>query len=127
MARKHVVKYRATERKFSLTSLAGNLHQHFCRNRDCRTVYEDNCHEPQVNRCCTPCSKEVPGWGIRTGVASRTWRWREPSLCCYGNCAVVTTKDVIERYKLAGPGPWFQCKSCFKAHGWPCANVNERK
>ena len=98
------------------TKLASIWHLHFCVNRECRLTYECNggvgfCADPSKNGRCRPCrGKTRSGWD---GT-------RDPQECCHGNCEQVTDKAELIRYRLAGPGPWFQCKTCARCHGWPC-------
>lgn len=94
--------------------LAETWHLHFCSDRDCRLVYECAAHEcPDVakNTRCPLCRGQIrPAW-----VSAR-----DPQECCLGNCTQVTRPDELIRYRLAGPGPWFQCDTCARSHGWPC-------
>ena len=126
MARRQVVKQQPVQRTHSVAELAGKRHSHFCRDRECRNWYEDACSTPEKNDLCHTCipmerrdrsAPERPRWAVA----------RDPRECCIGNCAQVTDRTEIKRYSLAGPGPWFQCKTCARCHGWPCATPNERK
>ena len=90
--------------------LAEKAHFHFCSDRDCRLIYEDACPEPQTNHLCQACR------GHRRGLITP----RDPQECCLGNCEQVIAPDDLLRYALAGPGPWFQCRTCRRSHGWPC-------
>lgn len=111
MRRKAVVKYQPTAPTYSVAKLAGRRHVHFCSDRECRMAYECACDEPEVNGRCNLCrGTRRPLW-----VANR-----DPQDCCVNNCAQITDKAELHRYQLAGPGPWFQCKSCARCHGWPC-------
>lgn len=111
MKRKAVIKHLPTQRSFSLSGLAGKPHFHFCRERDCRLVYEDRCGEPEENGLCQ----------LHRGLRRALIAIRDPQECCIGNCVQVIEKEHIFRYLLAGPGPWFQCRTCARCHGWPCA------
>lgn len=112
MARQ-VIHYRKNDvRERSLSSLAGDFHFHFCVERECRLIYSDRCDDVRTNGRCH----------AHRGVARRPiWvSSRDPQECCMGNTEQVKGDDLV-RYALAGPGPWFQCSSCYRAHGWPCA------
>lgn len=99
--------------------LAKTWHFHTCADRDCRVMYECyGCDDATKNGRCHACR----------GLRRPTWDLiRDPQPCCQGNCVLVTSKDQLVRYHLAGPGPWFQCKTCARCHGWPCNNPPERK
>lgn len=89
-------------------------HLHFCADRDCRLVYEcgpGDCPDVSKNERCRLCR------GLRRPIWVAA---RDPQECCIGNCLQVASPDELLRYRLAGPGPWFQCKSCARCHGWPC-------
>lgn len=102
----------------AFTQVGKSWHLHFCSNRDCRIVYDDyRCDDVTKNGRCHRCrGLERPVWDAS----------RDPHECCVGNCTQVTQPDEIVRYRLAGPGPWFQCKTCARCHGWLCS-PNERK
>lgn len=90
----------------------GKAHLHFCVERDCRLIYEDACEDVASNgRCHTHRGARRPIWMSA----------RDPQECCIGNCEMVADPDELHRYRLAGPGPWYQCKTCARTHGWPCA------
>lgn len=110
MRRKAVVHQQPVKKKPSLTQLAGRHHHHFCSNRDCRLIYEDDCSDPGVNGRCHLCR------GVRRPTF---YPIRDPQECCIGNCVQVVDTDRLLIHKLAGPGPWFQCKTCARCHGWP--------
>jgi hypothetical protein len=96
----------------SMSKMAGEAHLHSCAARDCRLVYEDSCNTPGENGRCHVCRNvRRPVWA----------EGRDPRDCCWGNCEQVTDKVQIRRYALAGPGPWYQCRTCARTHGWPCA------
>lgn len=96
----------------AFTALRKTWHLHFCSDRTCRLVYECYaCDDVAKNGRCQACR------GVRRPVYISA---RDPQPCCLGNCAQVTDQAEIVRYKLAGPGPWFQCKTCARCHGWPC-------
>ena len=111
MRRKAVIRTQPVTRRPSVAELAGRDHFHFCRDRDCRLIYEDRCADPAQNGRCRVCL------GLRRPVWDGD---RDPQPCCLGNCSLVTDKDALIRHQLAGPGPWFQCGTCARAHGWPC-------
>lgn len=112
MRRKAVIHHKQTVRVRSMASLAGEAHLHFCSERECRKVYEDCCLNPAANGRCHECR------GVRRPIWMSA---RDPQRCCQGNCAHVTNKATLRRYNLAGPGPWYQCKTCARVHGRPCA------
>lgn len=112
MTRRTLIHHKKTERVPSLASLAGDAHLHYCGTRECRKVYEDCCETPGVNGRCHECR----------GVRRPIWMVaREPRPCCLGGSAQVINKKELRRYSLAGPGPWYQCKTCARVHGWPAA------
>lgn len=111
MKRKAVIKNKPTTRGIALSELAGQPHFHFCSDRTCRLLYEDACKDPTTNGRCQTCR------GVRRALITI----RDPQECCLGNCTQVTDKQQIIRYSLAGPGPWFQCRTCARCHGWSCA------
>lgn len=121
MRRKAVVHHRTGHAKTPqgvFTELAKTYHFHFCVNRDCRQFYEDyRCEDPSKNKRCHQCR------GLETPLM---YEPREPRDCCWGNTEVVTRPENLIRFKLAGPGPWFQCRTCARCHGWPCNDHNER-
>lgn len=88
----------------------GKPHFHFCSDRECRLIYEDNCRAPERNGRCQACR------GQRRPLTAT----RDPQECCINNCQQVIHPDDLLRYALAGPGPWYQCITCRRAHGWPC-------
>lgn len=122
MRRAAVIHYKATTRTTSLADVYRKLgdtwHLHYCTDRRCRLVYEcHGCPDASTNKRCQTCrNHRRPIWVIA----------RDPHPCCRGNCALVTDKDQLIRYRLAGPGPWFQCKTCARCHGWPLTEP-ERK
>ena len=109
---RQAIHYKQAEKKpRSKRQLSGQFHLHFCSNPDCRLVYTDACKTLDVNARCHACR----------GVRRPVWvSARDPQECCIGNCFMVTNEDEIVRYKLAGPGPWFQCTKCARVHGWTC-------
>lgn len=111
MRRKAVIKSKATTKIPGLSKLAGVAHFHFCANRECRLIYEDNCDTPEENILCRPCR------GLRRSTHDA---YRDPQICCIDNCDQVTDRRELNINRLAGPGPWFQCKKCARRHGWPC-------
>lgn len=119
LARKAVIKYKASETRVSRSALnarlAGRGHRHVCRNSDCRLAYEDNCQTPADNDLCEPCRGRRRTWTHHGGLF-----WLDPSECCLDNTEVMTNVDDLLRYQCAGPGPWFQCRTCKRTHGHPC-------
>lgn len=122
MRRKAVIHHRtgraALTPKGALTEVGKSWHLHFCANRNCRLTYDDYaCADVTKNGRCHQCrGLRRPGWDTS----------RDPQPCCTGNCFQVVDADLIVRHRLAGPGPWFKCKTCARCHGWPCS-PNERK
>lgn len=122
MRRRAVIRYRPSGKVASLADVYRKLqdtwHLHFCINRDCRVIFECNhCTDVAKNVRCHRCAgRERPQHADA----------RDPKDCCLGNCRQVTDKEDLLRYRLAGPGPWFQCTTCARCHGWPC-NPTERK
>ena len=110
MKRKAVIKQQPAPRNTSLSQLRGKAHFHFCEDRDCRLIYEDTCNTPEVNGPCQ----------LHHGARRALITVRDPQECCLNNCTQVTDKDQIIRYQLAGPGPWWQCRTCARCHGWSC-------
>lgn len=114
MRRKAVIHHATGKVKLTpqgaLSQVAKSWHLHFCSNRECRITYDDyKCADVAKNGRCHRCrGLERPGWDMS----------RDPHQCCVGNCVQVTDPDEIVRYRLAGPGPWFQCKTCARCHGW---------
>jgi hypothetical protein len=92
-----------------LRKMAGALHYHACTG--CGLRYSCNCEAPARNGRCALCREKHchprPIWDRAT----------DPTECCIDNCEQVTDTDLIARYQLAGPGPWFQCRTCKRAHG----------
>lgn len=95
------------------SALRGKKHRHFCSDRECRLYYQDACDQPETNQLCPACR------GIRRGYDG----WMDPQECCIDNTKQVVDKAVMKLYELAGPGPWYQCQTCFRTHGWPCATT----
>lgn len=98
-------------RSTSLTALAGKHHKHYCTNGGCRLAYEDNCEEPEVNGECSLCR----GW--RRSIYDM---WLDPQECCIDNTYQVLNRGELLRFRLGGPGPWYQCRTCFRHHPYPC-------
>jgi hypothetical protein len=103
--------------KISMSGLYNQVrekhHFHFCSDRACRLIYEDNCADPERNGRCPSCR----------GTTRNNLLVRDPQECCLDNCVQITDRDVLLAHKLAGPGPWFICKTCARSHGWPCVTT----
>lgn len=92
-------------------------HKHFCSDRSCRRVYDcldvafiHWCEEPRRNGRCQVCrGSPKPVWSDA----------QQCQPCCADNVAQVIDRDVILAHRLAGPGPWFKCKTCARTSGWP--------
>lgn len=109
---RQAIHYKSSERQASLQDLRKGPHFHYCVERECRLIYEDNCKDVRVNgRCHLHRGSRRPIW-----IAAR-----DPQACCIGNCAIVGEVKRLVHYRLAGPGPWYQCSICARAHGWNCA------
>lgn len=93
----------------TLRKMAGALHYHACRG--CGHRYSCSCTTPGTNGRCQVCRE------VRPQVRPLWDRSSDPAECCIDNCEQVTDTDLIARYQLAGPGPWFQCRTCKRAHG----------
>lgn len=82
------------------------FHAHGCLQ--CGRRYSDACEVPLVNAVCTSC---------RTGQPVPFWdQHRFPAECCTIKSKPVTDVVILNSYALAGPGPWFQCRSCGRTH-----------
>ena len=109
--RRQAITYKSTEQQASIASLSEKFHFHYCSVRDCRLIYSDACRDIRTNRLCHE----------HRGTRRPVWLVaRDPQECCIGNCSMVGEAKEIVRYQLGGPGPWFQCSTCYRAHGWPC-------
>jgi hypothetical protein len=94
-------------------------HRHFCSDRTCRRIYQclaviylrGGCPNPRVNGRCAPCR----GYPVPE-TFEIAWAPRE---CCRNNVRQITDRDELLSHRLAGPGPWFKCKTCARCHGWP--------
>lgn len=90
-----------------LAKMSGRLHYHSCTT--CRVrVYSCACRQAPKNGRCQVCR------GVRRPIWEAA---RDPHPCCYGNCNQVIRADDLARYSLAGPGPWFQCRTCARCFG----------
>lgn len=92
----------------AIRKLAGGGHFHACQHD--KRIYSCNCKEPERNRLCQTC---------RSGAERPLWdRDRDPIDCCrqIQNSKQVTAGKTVETYRLAGPGPWFQCQVCFRSN-----------
>lgn len=92
-----------------LRRMSGGLHFHACL--DCGLRYSCNCETADRNARCQVCRPVRPN-------SRPSWdRSTDPAECCSGNCIQITDTAVLASHKLAGPGPWFQCKTCKRHHG----------
>lgn len=121
--RKMLIKHQPSIRRVSLTGvhnqLRGKNHRHVCTNERCRLLYEDNCQQPETNQLCRPCRGQRRAWVYSDGRAAF-----DPRPCCRGNTALLTEPDDLLKYECAGPGPWFQCQTCFRTHGHSCLDLD---
>lgn len=89
--------------------LSQTWHLHVCTTSGCRLVYECSCVTAGRNGLCS----------LHRGTRRPLWELdREPAACCYGNTKQVTRSEALLLYRLAGPGPWFQCSTCARSFGW---------
>lgn len=93
------------------TALRKGLHKHFCKNNSCRRIYQCyHCDDPFMNGRCDRCR----------GMSRPIWIAQfDAHDCCVDNCKQVTTNEERKSAMLAGPGPWYRCRTCKRAHGWP--------
>lgn len=81
-------------------------HAHGCT--ECGRRYTDSCQSTAVNGRC---------YGCRTGRSRSKWDQDfDPILCCRTDSALIKDKETLSRYNLAGPGPWYRCKTCSRTH-----------
>lgn len=82
------------------------FHAHGCLQ--CGRRYADSCETPKENAVCMSCraGQPVPSWDLA----------RYPQLCCEASSRMVTDVVVLNRYGLAGPGPWYFCHACGRTH-----------
>jgi hypothetical protein len=107
---RQAIHYKTKPQQKTLASLRDGAHFHFCSEDDCRLIYEDACRDVTSNGLCH----------LHRGGRRPVWvSARDPQECCIENCRAVIGEDLV-RYKLAGPGPWYQCRTCARVHGWPC-------
>lgn len=86
-------------------ALRGKMHYHVCIR--CGGIYWDHCKKVESHGTC-PC---------RTVHGRPVWLTdHDPAPCCAENVELMTL-DRIKSYRLAGPGPWFQCKTCRRFFG----------
>lgn len=86
---------------------AGDLHHHGCVV--CSARYSDACLIRAVNSRCPSC---------RSGGQHGRPRWdqdHDPRPCCR-TASVLATKEVLTKYALGGPGPWWRCRQCSRTH-----------
>lgn len=89
-----------TRKVFSTLKWGGKLHYHGCTN--CHLRYHDACHTPELDGLCPSCT---------TGRISAYQQAIEPRACCYVDTRLAN-RDDRDVYKLAGPGPWWLCRTC---------------
>lgn len=95
--------------------MRGRAHWHGCTQ--CHLAYDDACETPRVNGVCVDCRGGRP--------RSLLMRGRDPKGCCIDNTEMVDD-EVRARYKLAGPGPWYQCRICYRSHPKPVLSTPMR-
>jgi len=114
-ARKAVVHYKTKARRTTqakvFRQLAKRVHKHTCAIQSCRLIYEDHCNAVALNERCPSCRGKARTWHLQV--------W-DPQPCCLSNCELITEPEELLRYECAGPGPWYQCRACFRTHGHPC-------
>lgn len=92
----------------AMNQMRGGAHFHCCTL--CRGRYSCNCEEPERNGPCQGC---------RTPHERALWdRNHDPKECC-ATAQMVTDPEMIARYRLGGPGPWYRCqnKTCRRING----------
>ena len=118
MRRKHVIKQRPVNRPGVLTAvrnMAGKAHQHACTTEGCVARFDCSCESPEHNGACPE----------HRGSPKPSWaHYREPKACCVANTEHVSSPEVIAAHQLAGPGPWFRCRSCARTFGHPITEEN---
>jgi len=121
MKRKAVVQYLSVPKKVSLAKVhrdqVNKAHRHACTNPSCRLTYQDSCFTPERNGRCQPCRGMRRTWVDVDGLTAL-----DPRPCCVDNSELMTSTDELARYECAGPGPWFQCRTCCRTHGHPCTD-----
>ena len=96
--------------------MAGKHHFHCCTTPTCKRAFGCRCDAPETNGLCHDCrGTSRPIWEVA----------RDPKACCVKNTKPVTNADDLGRYDLAGPGPWFQCRTCARCHGYPITTLEE--
>ncbi len=81
-------------------------HAHGCLR--CGRRYTDTCTTPLDNGECLTCSVDQP-----PPIWDTDWT---PQDCCRTSVHLITDVDVLVRYRLGGPGPWFLCERCARTH-----------
>ena len=88
------------------------FHAHGCDQ--CSRRYTDTCTTPSVNGRCQTCRH---GRSPLECDLRPLWdRDHDPRACCREVSKLIITAAEMERYGLAGPGPWFKCKTCSRTH-----------
>lgn len=95
------------------TAAKKTWHLHACTT--CRRTYGDTCETATSNATCNEC---------RSGLVSAYGKGRNPIACCLSG-ARLATKDEIKTYRLAGPGPWWICRTCSRQHGYDPATKGD--
>lgn len=90
--------------KWSAAKFAGKQHHHGCTG--CRRRYVCACTTPEENDRCNFC--------ISGRLGASAW---DPRPCCLTDSRLCENYD-RDAHKLAGPGPWFKCRTC--ARTFPC-------
>lgn len=100
-----------------IRALAGKAHFHSCSRQTCRLLYSCRCEEPLVNgRCHEHRDLRRPSHDAV----------RDPQPCCVENTFHVTSPEEIAAHELAGPGPWFRCKTCARSFGFRVTSPDPR-
>ena len=84
-------------------------HAHGCTK--CGGRYADRCDTPELNSKCMVCT--------HGHAPDQERRDREPKDCCRQHSVLIEDTDTLNRYSLAGPGPWWICKGphgCARTH-----------
>lgn len=109
--RKALVHHKRAEGRVGVSELASEWHVHACVNAGCHLTYRDHgCEDVNANGECTACR----------GLRRPSWESQaDPRDCCVDNTDLIVGKSERLIQRLAGPGPWFRCRTCRRAHPWP--------
>lgn len=98
-------------KKWSSEKFKGKLHYHPCIS--CGIPYTCPCKTPAVDDLCNLHSPlRLPQNGPTVLYTNRL-----PQQCCFIHARSASTED-RNIYRLAGPGPWWICRLCFRQFGF---------